>query len=82
MFRKCANPECAKPFSYRKGRLFRFHESHPTGEKPKGTHSVRHFWLCELCSRSYTLEYRKGQCVLIDKSENSPESQLRRAATG
>ena len=82
MFRKCANPDCAKPFVFRKGRLFRFHESHPRGEKPTGTHSVRHFWLCELCSRSHTLEYRKGQCVLIDKGKNSPESHFRRAATG
>jgi hypothetical protein len=81
MFRKCANPDCAKPFAYRKGRLFRFHESHPMGEKPTGTHSVRHFWLCELCSRSHTLEYRKGQCVLIDKGKNPVKSCLKSSAT-
>jgi hypothetical protein len=74
MFRNCANPDCAKPFAYRKGRLFRFHESHPRGEKPAGTHSVRHFWLCELCSRTYTLEYRKGRSVLIEKGWTPPKA--------
>jgi hypothetical protein len=70
MLQKCTNPDCEKPFAYRKGRLFRFHESHPKGKNRTGMHSVRHFWLCDLCSKSHTLEYRKGQCVLIDKSNN------------
>ncbi len=82
MFRKCANPDCEKPFVFKKGRLFRFHETHPRGERPAGTHSVRHFWLCELCSRSHTLEYRKGQCVLIDKGKDPPESHFKRASSG
>ena len=60
MFRECANPACAKPFAYRKGRLFRFHESHPRGEKPTGMHSVRHFWLCEQCSRSHCKTMPEG----------------------
>jgi len=74
MFRKCANPDCAKPYVYRKGRLFRFHESHPRSAKPTGTHSVRHFWLCELCSRNHTIEYRNGQCTLIDKVKTPVKS--------
>jgi hypothetical protein len=82
MFPKCANPVCAKSFAYQKGRLFRFHESHPSGEKPTGSHSVRHFWLCEDCSSSYALEYRSGQCVLIDKIKHPVRSHLKRSAAG
>jgi hypothetical protein len=67
----CANPDCGKPYTNRKGRLFRFHEGYPTGKKPVGVHSVRHFWLCELCSRTYSLVYRNGRCKLIEK-ESSP----------
>jgi hypothetical protein len=82
MFRKCANSDCAKPFAYRKGRLFRFHESHPSGQKPAGSHAVRHFWLCQDCSRSHTLEYRNGQCVLIDKIKHPGKSHLKSSAAG
>jgi hypothetical protein len=82
MFRNCANPDCAKPFAYRKGRLFRFHESHPKNAKPTGTHSVRHFWLCELCSRSHMLEFCKGECVLIDKGKDPVKSHLTSSASG
>lgn len=65
MFSKCANPDCAISFDYWQGRLFRFPRSHPEGEAPVNTHSVQHFWLCNQCSETYTLEYREGRGVLM-----------------
>jgi hypothetical protein len=67
----CANPDCGRPYTNRKGRLFRFHESHVSGKKTVGAHSVRHFWLCELCSRTYSLAYRNGRCELVKKENTS-----------
>jgi hypothetical protein len=65
MFLKCANPECQASFDdYRQGRLFRFHRSHPKGRAPANTHFVQHFWLCNSCSETYTLEYRRGRVKL------------------
>jgi hypothetical protein len=82
MFPKCANPDCVNFFAYRKGRLFRFNESHPSGQRPSGSHSVRHFWLCDDCSRSHTLDYRSGQCVLIDRIKHPAQSHLKKSAAG
>jgi hypothetical protein len=65
MVSACANPECQAPFDYRQGQFFRFHKGHPAGEEPLNTHSVQHFWLCGVCCRAYTLEYRHGSGVLI-----------------
>jgi hypothetical protein len=66
MFSKCANAECLTSFGdYRRGRLFRFHQSHPKGSAPANTYSVAYFWLCSVCSGIYTLEYREGGAVLV-----------------
>ena len=66
MLSKCANPECATSFDdYRQGRLYRFCQSHPEGRPPANTHSVHHYWLCNGCSETYTLENRKGRVSLI-----------------
>ncbi len=66
MHLKCANPECAASCDdYRQGRLFRFYQSHPGGRPPANMHSVQHFWLCNGCSETYTLEYRKGRVRLM-----------------
>src|SRR6266849_4411914 len=66
MLSKCANPECATSFDdYRQGRLYRFYQGHPEGRPPVDTHSVQHFWLCNRCSETYTLEYRKGRVRLM-----------------
>jgi hypothetical protein len=61
MFSVCANPDCQAPFDYRRGRLFRFEKHHPGAN----SRSLQHFWLCALCSRLYTLEYRGEAGVLI-----------------
>lgn len=65
MCSKCANSNCATPFDYRRGRIFRFGQSHPESQGPANTQGMRHFWLCKECSETYTLEYRKGLGVLI-----------------
>jgi len=64
-FPKCANPGCAASFHYKEGQLFRFHRSRKHGEAPPNTHSVQHFWLCNACSESYTLEYKGDGDVVI-----------------
>jgi len=68
MFSKCANAECLTSFGdYRRGRLFRFRQSHPKGSAPANSHSVTHYWLCSDCSHIYTLEYREGSSVLVSR---------------
>lgn len=61
---RCANPSCASPFDYRRGRFFLFHVEHP-GDDPLVGSAVRHFWLCDLCSQAYTLHYVNGSAVLV-----------------
>ena len=65
MISKCANPDCTVHFDYRKGQFFRFHIAQPKETDPEKTHSVQHFWLCELCSGVYTLESRSREGVVI-----------------
>ena len=56
---KCANLDCDVRFALRRGRLF--HLRHPNG---KGSHSAEHFWLCESCSETLTIECRDGKVEL------------------
>ena len=66
MFSKCSNPDCEKAFDYRRGRLFRFHNNQPDSQMPEyACCCVRHFWLCDGCSRTYVLEYHLGMGVVI-----------------
>ena len=67
MVLSCANPGCSAPFEYRRGRIFRFHESHPKGKEPKGSHAVRHFWLCTKRSETYSIEYRRGHVAVVPR---------------
>jgi len=71
MFRKCANPACASSFDFRKGHLFRFHQNHAKDEKSAKSSSVRHFWLCDQCAKTHTLEYRGGRSVLVEKGHRA-----------
>jgi hypothetical protein len=66
MFSKCANPDCGASFDFRQGQLLRFQHSLPEGDAPADAHSVKHFWLCQECCETYSLEYRKELGVLID----------------
>ena len=69
MISKCANPACSARFLYlHSGKLFRFErEAIEDGEPLLGVdpalrkHSrrVEFYWLCENCSTTLTLTYRK-----------------------
>lgn len=67
MISRCANLDCGASFDYRQGQLLRFQRNHPEGQIPANTHSVEHFWLCQLCCKTYMLENRKGFGVFIDR---------------
>lgn len=73
---KCANSDCAMPFDYRRGHLFRFTE---VAECTLPT-IVRHFWLCDACSRAYTLRYANGVAILT-RLERQPESEVTTMST-
>lgn len=74
MHPKCANPACPAAFHWLAGgRFFRFKpgELTPTtkteaaeasGEPPK----VKHYWLCETCSHTYTLNYYVESGVVVE----------------
>jgi hypothetical protein len=66
MVLKCSNPDCEKPFDYRRGRLFRFHNDQPDAQSPGNVcPCIRHFWLCDGCSGPHVLEYHYGLGVVI-----------------
>jgi hypothetical protein len=65
MFSKCANPECPTQFDYHQGQFFRFHNDHMEDGRDAKSHSVQHFWLCERCRETYTLQYEERRGVLI-----------------
>jgi hypothetical protein len=77
---ECSNPDCSKAFDYRRGRLFRFHNNRPETETPEiGGCCVRHFWLCDGCSRTHVLEYHLGLGVVIGlRSGPLPEGETLR----
>ena len=64
----CANPECAAPFNFRRGRLYRFYLHHFDGNAHStNQYSLKHLWLCKKCTELYTLEYQKGMELLIPR---------------
>jgi hypothetical protein len=71
LFDVCANGRCAEPFDYRKGRLFRFQYRLKNVEPGTG-HAVVHFWLCEKCTRVYTLEYREKSGATVLRLKHPP----------
>jgi hypothetical protein len=72
-FSKCANAECAVPFNFRQGRLFRFYRNHPVGNAaPVNPYSLKHLWLCRDCVELYTLEYHEGRGLLIPLAASKP----------
>jgi len=72
MVLKCANPNCSATFNHREGRLFRFPKRPIEDGRPANTHSVQHFWLCELCFATYSLEYHDGLGVAIIRQFERP----------
>jgi hypothetical protein len=72
MFSSCANPECGAPFDYGHGRFFRFRQSAPRPTLIANAHAVQHHWLCDLCSKTYTLDYREAIGVLLSLRLRAP----------
>jgi hypothetical protein len=74
MISKCANPDCRQSFDYRLGRVIRFHnDEYLEGQVMP---CIRHFWLCETCSRTHLLECHDGMGVVIKlRCGSSPEEQ-------
>lgn len=70
---KCANPACPAAFRWTGGgKFFRFRPDPPsqsggnaTADTPGGTHGVRHYWLCERCSRMFTIVYDQGCGIVL-----------------
>jgi len=65
MVSKCANPSCSSIFHHQQGRLFCFPKQPVEDGRPANTHSVQHFWLCQTCFRTHSLEYHRGKGVAI-----------------
>jgi len=66
---KCANPGCPTAFHWLQGgRFFRFQRDAAvtiTVESSANRHDVKHFWLCEHCSRVFTLVYTEENGVVL-----------------
>jgi len=71
---KCANPACPTAFHWiAGGRFFRFRPGEDTSstenrlepDSSVGHHGVRHYWLCERCSRIFTLAYEPREGVVL-----------------
>jgi len=66
MLHKCANPNCSTPFlRLTEGKLFviqgpfRTFRAHASRTKPV-LRQIEHYWLCDSCSRQFTLIYEPG----------------------
>lgn len=77
MLSKCLNPRCSATFRYlRQGRLYRvdFSEAQRKGALAGGidpaparsrVDSIEHFWLCEGCAATLTIEVSEGSEVRL-----------------
>ncbi len=64
MIHKCANPDCHTAFKYfRDGKLYEFPVGGRPGAKPAMGSLRKMFWLCEPCSRNFTLALEEGAVV-------------------
>lgn len=82
MIQKCANPGCNIEFRYAgRGHLFSFEIRHPTApchDVPKviceknPSHATIHFWLCESCSRTYSLHFTNKTGLSLVPREKTP----------
>lgn len=70
---KCANPACPTAFHWRGGgKFFRFRPaqvsanvSNSRTDSTIGRHDIKHYWLCERCSRVFTLVEGAGYGVVL-----------------
>lgn len=75
MISRCANPGCHAHFDLRRGKLFRFPKQ--PKDRPANTHAVQHFWLCEICCKSYLLQYVEGQGVALESRLEKAPGEMR-----
>jgi hypothetical protein len=87
LHRKCANPACSTAFDWLAGgKFFRFQPvsaaiaSQAEGARlVAGTHGVWHYWLCEPCSRVFSLAQNESKTVVLKlvcpelRAEDSPK---------
>jgi hypothetical protein len=70
---KCANPACPTAFNWTGGgKFFRFRPGEVSAsvknaaqDSPANLHGVRHYWLCERCSQTFTLVYEENYGVVL-----------------
>jgi hypothetical protein len=69
---KCANPACPTAFHWLGGgKFFRFRPSEMDEvtdrmpDAPKDLHNVKHLWLCERCSRIFTLVHDAPHGIVL-----------------
>lgn len=69
MLAKCANPSCSNLFLYlHQGKLFRLDTSTEPGAHAQFREHPQHvefFWLCDECSASMTVTFRKDRGVEV-----------------
>lgn len=73
MLSYCANPDCRTPFDHGHGRFFRFRQDAPHSAPVPNSHAVQHHWLCDSCSKTYTLDYRAAIGVLLSLRLRVPD---------
>ena len=73
MLPRCANPDCGNAFYHGQGRFFRFRQNSPQAAALPNSHSVQHHWLCDSCSKTYTLDYRAAIGVLLSLRFRAPD---------
>lgn len=70
---KCANPACPAAFHWTGGgKFFRFRPGEVSAglknaaeDSAGNLHGVRHYWLCERCSQTFTLIYEENNGVVL-----------------
>lgn len=56
MIAKCANPACSTHFDHQiGGKFFRFHLTEAEVSVTQNSHKVIHYWLCPVCSKTFSL---------------------------
>jgi hypothetical protein len=77
---RCANPQCNTLYHWTvSGRFFRFaiEQAYPSTDVRRAHHNlheVEHFWLCDPCSRQYTLKVLPGRGIALTALGSGPNS--------
>jgi len=74
---RCANPTCPVAFDwFGGGRFFRF-----KSDSAANHHGVHHYWVCENCSRAFTLSTQGQEIVLKPAASAMPDTAPSLGAT-